>query len=146
MFQFPRLPLPSLCVQLEVMGNDSHRVYPSGDPRVKGYVLLTVAYRSLSRPSSASCAKASTVCPYHLLFDGSNIHCSRRCASSKAIKMRSSYKKIFCHAMQLSRYNESEPSKPDTGCLRIMKISAGIDGSSHQKVVSLERVISLERR
>ena len=36
-----------------------------------GYVLLTVAYRSLSRPSSASCAKASTVCPYHLLLDGS---------------------------------------------------------------------------
>ena len=76
MFQFPRLPLSSLCVQLEVMGNDSHRVYPFGDPRVKGYVLLTVAYRSLSRPSSASCAKASTVCPYHLLFDGSNIRAS----------------------------------------------------------------------
>ena len=31
---------------------------------------LTAAYRSLSRPSSASCAKASTVCAYHLLFDG----------------------------------------------------------------------------
>ena len=70
MFQFPRLPLPSLCVQLGVMGNDSHRVHPFGDPRIKGYVPLPVAYRSLSRPSSASCAKASTVCPYHLLFNG----------------------------------------------------------------------------
>ena len=54
MFQFPWLPLPSLCVQLGVMGNDSHWVYPFGDPRVIGYVPLTVAYRSLSRPSSAS--------------------------------------------------------------------------------------------
>ena len=66
MFQFPRLPLPSLCVQLGVMGNDSHRVHPFGDLRVKGYVPLTAAYRSLSRPSSAPGAKASTLCPYSL--------------------------------------------------------------------------------
>ena len=71
MFQFPRLPLPGLCVQPGVAGNGSRRVYPFGDPRVKGYVPLAAAYRSLSRPSSASSAKASTVCPYHLLLDGS---------------------------------------------------------------------------
>ena len=137
MFQFPRLPLPSLCVQLGVMGNDSHRVYPFGDPRVKGYVLLTVAYRSLSRPSSASYAKASTVCPYHLLFDGSNI-LDLDDRNHPVVKMRSSYKKIFCHAMQLSRYTESEPSKPDTVGFRLMKIeSAELDGLSHQIVVSL---------
>ena len=34
------------------------RVPPFGNPRVKGYLLLTVAYRSLSRPSSAPDAKA----------------------------------------------------------------------------------------
>ena len=73
MFQFPRLPLSCLYIQQEVPRNDSWWVYPFGNPRVTGYVLLTVAYRSLSRPSSASCAKASTVCPYHLLFDGLNI-------------------------------------------------------------------------
>ena len=33
-------------------------VAPFGDLRVKGYLLLTVAYRSLSRPSSAPDAKA----------------------------------------------------------------------------------------
>lgn len=33
-----------------------------------GHVPLTAAYRSLSRPSSASCAKASTVCPWYLLL------------------------------------------------------------------------------
>ena len=70
MFQFPGLPPPSLCVQLGVAGYESCWVRPFGDPRVTGHVRLTVAYRSLSRPSSASCAKASTVCPYHLLFDG----------------------------------------------------------------------------
>ena len=71
MFQFPGLPPAALCVQAAVTGNDSRRVRPFGDPRVTGHVRLTVAYRSLSRPSSASCAKASTVCPYHLPFDGS---------------------------------------------------------------------------
>ena len=71
MFQFAGLPLPSLCVQLGVAGNDPRWVAPFGDPRVIGYVPLTAAYRSLSRPSSASSAKASTVCPYHLLLDGS---------------------------------------------------------------------------
>ncbi len=79
-----------------------------------GQVPLTAAYRSLSRPSSASCAKASTVCPYHLLFDGSNIlKVSRRLAPPR-LQMRSSLRKIFRHAMQLSRYGEGEPSRPDT--------------------------------
>ena len=34
------------------------RVSPFGDPRIKGYLLLPVAFRSLSRPSSAPDAKA----------------------------------------------------------------------------------------
>ena len=36
----------------------SSRVAPFGNLRIKGYLLLTVAYRSLSRPSSAPDAKA----------------------------------------------------------------------------------------
>ena len=36
----------------------SSRVAPLGNLRVTGYLLLTVAYRSLSRPSSAPDAKA----------------------------------------------------------------------------------------
>ena len=36
-------------------------VSPFGDLRVNGYVLLTAAYRSLSRPSSAPSARASTL-------------------------------------------------------------------------------------
>ena len=37
-------------------------VSPFGDPRIAGYVLLPVAFRSLSRPSSAPGAKASALC------------------------------------------------------------------------------------
>ena len=38
------------------------RVSPFGNPRIDGYVLLPVAYRSLSRPSSAPDAKAFPLC------------------------------------------------------------------------------------
>ena len=37
------------------------RVSPFGYPRIIGYLLLPVAFRSLSRPSSALSAKASTL-------------------------------------------------------------------------------------
>ena len=43
-----------------------HRVVPFGDPRVNGYLRLTAAFRSLSRPSSPPRAKASTRCPCFL--------------------------------------------------------------------------------
>ena len=43
------------------------RVSPFGNLRVSGYLLLTAAYRSLSRPSSALSAKASTLRSF--LFD-----------------------------------------------------------------------------
>ena len=38
-------------------------VAPFGNLRIKGYLHLTEAYRSLSRPSSPADAKASTMCP-----------------------------------------------------------------------------------
>ena len=42
------------------------RVSPFRNQRVIGYLLLTVAYRSLSRLSSALSAKASTLCSFLL--------------------------------------------------------------------------------
>ena len=44
----------------------SCQVSPFGDLRVSGYLHLTAAFRSLSRPSSADMAKASAVRPYLL--------------------------------------------------------------------------------
>ena len=41
-------------------------VVPFGNPRVKGHLHLTAAYRSLSRPSSPPRAKASTRRPFFL--------------------------------------------------------------------------------
>ena len=48
----------------------SSRVSPFRHPRIKGYLLLPVAFRSLSRLSSALSAKASTLrsCSLDLLF------------------------------------------------------------------------------
>ena len=58
MVHFPRFALSALCIQAVV-----YRVPPFGNRRVNGYVPLTVAYRSFSRPSSPSSAKAFTACP-----------------------------------------------------------------------------------
>ena len=44
------------------------RVSPFRHLRVTGYLLLTAAFRSLSRLSSALSAKASALCPYCLTF------------------------------------------------------------------------------
>ena len=42
------------------------RVSPFGDPRIEAYLQLPAAYRSLSRPSSASGAKAFALCSFLL--------------------------------------------------------------------------------
>ena len=47
--------------------SSSSRVSPFRDPRIKGYLLLPAAFRSLSRLSSALSAKASTLRSF--LFD-----------------------------------------------------------------------------
>ena len=63
MFHFARFPRTRLCIQRAVHGLSTMWVAPFGNPRIKGYLRLPRAYRSLSRPSSASGAKASTVRP-----------------------------------------------------------------------------------
>ena len=61
--------VPHVCLRLTPDGIASlYRVAPLGNPRIKGYLHLPVAYRSLSRPSSPPRAKASTVCPCLLSF------------------------------------------------------------------------------
>jgi hypothetical protein len=55
----PRVPLITLCIHVMIPTHYHRWVPPFGYLRVNGYVLLTAAYRSLSRPSSAPSAKAS---------------------------------------------------------------------------------------
>ena len=57
----------------------ARRVVPFGNHRVKGYLLLTGAYRSLSRPSSPPRAKASAVRPSILSRSTTTLEC---CCSS----------------------------------------------------------------
>ena len=53
---------PPYLIQVEICMYCHTWVAPFGDLRVNGYLLLTAAYRSLSRPSSAPSAKASALC------------------------------------------------------------------------------------
>ena len=58
----PRVPFINLCIQLMMTQYYPRRVSPFGHLRLNAYLQLPVAFRSLSRPSSASGAKASTLC------------------------------------------------------------------------------------
>ncbi len=60
MFQFPGFPSHTLCVQVRIIRYYPYWVPSFGNLRITGYLLLPAAYRSLSRPSSAPCTKAST--------------------------------------------------------------------------------------
>ena len=66
MFQFPEFPSTGLYIHPVIQRHYSLWVAPFGYLRVDGYLLLTAAFRSLSRPSSAPSAKASALCSYSL--------------------------------------------------------------------------------
>src|SRR5439155_18874720 len=63
MVHFPALSSHRLWIQRRILRDEPKGVSPFGDPRVKAHLQLTGAYRSLSRPSSTSGAKAFTVRP-----------------------------------------------------------------------------------
>src|SRR5204863_3936058 len=62
-FSSPGL-LPALARRMIGLATD--RVSPFGNPGITACLQLPQAYRSLPRPSSPPCAKASTVRPYAL--------------------------------------------------------------------------------
>ena len=54
-----------------------HRITPFGNPGVNGYVLLSPAYRSLSRPSSPDSSQASAIDLYslgHIIFSALSLY------------------------------------------------------------------------
>jgi hypothetical protein len=53
----------AIFVHTPTAGYEPGQVTPFGNPRVKAYLPLSVAYRSLSRPSSPVGTKASIMCP-----------------------------------------------------------------------------------
>jgi hypothetical protein len=50
MFQFPRFPLPALCVQAGVTPHDGCRVSPFGHPRIEAW---SAAPRGFSQPPTS---------------------------------------------------------------------------------------------
>ena len=74
MFQFSRFPPHTYVFSIRSYGFP-YEVPPFGNLRIKGYLLLPAAYRSLSRPSSAPGAKAFPLCSYQLglLLKSSNL-------------------------------------------------------------------------
>ena len=68
----PRVPSASLLIQNAVTGRCPRRVPPFGYPRITACLRLPAAFRSLSRPSSAISALASTLRSFSLdLFSAS---------------------------------------------------------------------------
>ena len=65
-FSSPRLPPTCYVFTCRYLSIYPRWVSPFGNLRINGYLRLIVAYRSLSRPSSASGAKAFPLCPYYL--------------------------------------------------------------------------------
>ena len=59
-----RVPFPKLWIGLGMLEVCLKQVSPFGDLRIDGYLPLPEAFRSLSRPSSALSAKASTIRSY----------------------------------------------------------------------------------
>ena len=66
MFHFPGCPSHRLWIHLWMTAHYRSRVPPFGDPGIKAYLQLPQAFRSLSRPSSAISAMASTLRSYSL--------------------------------------------------------------------------------
>ena len=66
MFHFPGCPPMSLLIQPMVTGHYPGRVPPFGYPGINAYLQLPQAFRSLSRPSSAISALASTLRSFSL--------------------------------------------------------------------------------
>jgi len=63
MFHFTGYRFATLCIQVAMTEYYLRRVTPFGHPRVKACLPLTVAYRSLPRPSSPLGTKAFMIRP-----------------------------------------------------------------------------------
>ena len=66
MFHFPRLAMKPYFIRTPSTRHYPRWVFPFGDLRIKAYLPLPEAYRSLSRPSSPADAKASIMRPFEL--------------------------------------------------------------------------------
>ena len=86
-FTSPSVAHAAYFIRLSMCAPRGARVTPFGYPRVKGYVLLTAAYRSLSRPSSPYSSQASAIDLFsldHIVYSAAIRPCARGLLSSIA--------------------------------------------------------------
>ena len=92
-----------------------HRITPFGNPGVNGYVLLTPAYRSLSRPSSPDSSQASAIDLYslgHIIFSALSLKPGFSCVPHFLTKQwyNPSLKSFFYFSTYGWRYSRMFPS------------------------------------
>ena len=103
MFHFPGCPPVRLWIHLTVTGHYPGRVPPFGYPGINAYLQLPQAFRSLSRPSSAISALASTLRSYSLdLASTLSQHFSRMSFAMPALlRLLRGTHDLICVASQL---------------------------------------------
>ena len=81
-----------------------HRITPFGNPGVNGYVLLSPAYRSLSRPSSPDSSQASAIDLYslgHIIFSALFLRAVRvYCNFQPSFSTGTRFKRLFVNASE----------------------------------------------
>ena len=93
MFQFP-----ALAPEISGGVSSTRRVVPFGNPRIKGYLHLPGAYRSLSRPSSPPRAKASAMRPCLLsLFIRPHLRVSGMIYTFSSLLLKLLFACTICH-------------------------------------------------
>ena len=79
-------------------------ITPFGNPGVNGYVLLTPAYRSLSRPSSPDSSQASAIDLYslgHIIFSALFLRAVRvYCNFQPSFSTGTRFKRLFVNASE----------------------------------------------
>jgi hypothetical protein len=128
MFHFPGCPPHDLWIQSWVTGHYPRRVSPFGYPWINAYLRLPKAFRSLSRPSSAISAMASTLRSYSLdLFHAAPHRLRQRCftachccfLTSFLCSFQGAHKKPACadpskrHRVQRRKNDQVAGSSPD---------------------------------
>ena len=116
------------------------RVSPFGDPRIDAYVPLPVAYRSLSRPSSAPDAKAFPLRSFQLDLVGASFACavSRSRWACFSVRLRGCAAKMPLRALALRLFLACRRSiRPGTptltllGSRQLLRIMQAFNGRFH---------------
>jgi hypothetical protein len=113
MFQFPRFPLPALCVQTGVTPHDGRRVSPFGYPRIEAW---SAAPRGFSQPPTS-----------FIGFRRQGIH-RWLFVAWRIIKM-------LVLALKFSRSSETTKGAPQNGALEVVSLGANAPRKRNRETI-----------